>query len=70
MNEALDKCARLSHGIVNIINYGGQMILISQHALTDQIGWLTEVAAPVVEVVEANPVVDSDPVPTPSKKTK
>ena len=70
MNEALDKCARLSHGMVNIINYGGQMILVSPHGLSDQISWLTEVAAPVVEVVEADPVVDPDPAPTPNKKTK
>ena len=64
MNEELDKCARLSHGMVNIINYNGQMILISPNSLGSQISWLTEVIAPVVEVIEPDPVVEPDPAPT------
>ena len=46
MNEALDKCARVCVGIPQLINYSGQMILVSQSGLSNDISWLTEIPAP------------------------
>jgi hypothetical protein len=64
MNEALEKCARVLHTNPQIINYGGQMILASQHGLGDGITWLTEIPRPVVEPVVEETVVEESSSPT------
>lgn len=49
MNDALERCARVTGGNAQVINYAGQMILASQSSLGDQISWLTEIPRPVTE---------------------
>jgi hypothetical protein len=49
MNEALEKCARVTGDNAQVINYAGQMVLASQSNLGDQISWLTEIPRPVTE---------------------
>jgi hypothetical protein len=54
MNEALEKCARIMHTNPQVITYGGQMILASQHAISNDITWLTEIPRPAPpEQIEA-----------------
>jgi len=49
MNDALERCARLTGGTPQVINYNGQIILATQQGLSDQISWLTEIPRPEVE---------------------
>jgi hypothetical protein len=53
MNEALERCARVTHTNPQVINYNGQMILATQHSLGSQISWLTEIPRPIVEQIES-----------------
>lgn len=53
MNDALERCARLTGGISNVVTYNGQMILAVQHLISSDISWLTEIAPPVVEEAPA-----------------
>lgn len=46
MNDALEKCARVCVGMPQLINYNGQMILVSQSGLSSDISWLTEIPRP------------------------
>jgi hypothetical protein len=46
MNEALERCARVTGGNPQVINYGGQIILASQSSLGNEISWLTEIQRP------------------------
>ena len=46
MNDALERCARLTGGSPQVINYAGQMILAADRALGNQISWLTEIPRP------------------------
>lgn len=46
MNEALEKCARVCVSNPQLINYNGQMILVSQSGLSSDISWLTEIPRP------------------------
>lgn len=46
MNDALERCARLTGGDDQVINYNGQMILATQQNIGNQISWLTEVPRP------------------------
>ena len=47
MNEAMEKCARLSGYEAHVVNYNGQMVLISQQGFSsDNISWLNEIPRP------------------------
>ena len=59
MNEALEKCARITHSMPQVINYNGQMILASPNALGDGISWLTEIPRPAEIAVEI-PVIEDE----------
>jgi len=52
MNDALERCARLTGGTPQVINYGGQIILATQQTLGGQISWLTEIPRPETPAVE------------------
>jgi hypothetical protein len=43
MNEALEKCARLTDQPTHVFTYSGQMIMSVQHSLGNDIPWLTAV---------------------------
>lgn len=43
MNEALEKCARLTDQPTHVFTYSGQMIMIVQHSLGNDIPWLVAV---------------------------
>ena len=49
MNDALERCGRLTGGTPQVINYNGQIILATQQGLGNQISWLTEIPRPDVE---------------------
>lgn len=48
MNDALERCARLSGGSPQVVNYGGQLILASGQNLGNQVSWLTEIERPAI----------------------
>lgn len=54
MNDALERCARLTGGDDQVITYNGQIILATQQNLGNQISWLTEIPrpAPPAEIEE------------------
>jgi hypothetical protein len=52
MNEALEKCARVTGGNAQVINYSGQMILATQTNIGNEITWLNEIPRPEEPIVE------------------
>jgi hypothetical protein len=60
MNEALEKCARItSGGSPHVITYNGQLILISPSAISPDILWLTEIVGPAA--IEGPATVEETP---------
>jgi hypothetical protein len=51
MNDALEMCARVTHANPQVVNYGGQIILATQHSLGEGISWLTEIPRPTEEQI-------------------
>jgi hypothetical protein len=60
MDEALEKCARMTGELGHVFSYNGTMFMAVQHTLGNDISWLTEIEDPNPEVVEAEiTVVDT-----------
>lgn len=44
LSEALDRCGRLTGESAHVIQYQGQLIFASTHAISNEIPWLVAVA--------------------------
>lgn len=61
MAQALETCARVTGAPAHVINFGGGMVLATQHALGDGITWLRAIPG---NPAPAEPEVTPDPDPT------
>ena len=60
MNEALDRCARMTGELGHVFTYNGTMFMAVQHSLGNDNPWLTEIPDPNPEIVEAEITVVSE----------
>jgi len=54
MNEALDRCARMTGDLGHVFTYNGMIVMAVQHSLGNDNPWLTEIADPNPDVIDAD----------------